>query len=78
MPEELQRQSVANSFEHELVLREQHAFIKSTCQRCGTSESVLSIYDGSLEKWEDEHECQKLPHRSTLALLGRFRSWLSV
>jgi hypothetical protein len=57
MPEELQRQSIANSFEHELVHRKSHYFIKSACKRCGASEGAVSIYDGSLQKWEDEHEC---------------------
>jgi len=78
MPEELQRQSIASSFEHELVNCEPHYFIKSKCKRCGASEEALSIYDGSLEKWEDEHECQKRPYAATLALLGRFRSWLAL
>ena len=67
MPEEIQRQSIANSFEHELVHREPHFFIKSTCKRCGASESVLSIYDGSLEKWEDEHDCQKASSSSDVS-----------
>jgi len=73
MPEELQRQSVAERFEHELVHREPHFFVKSTCKRCGASESDLSVYDGSLEKWEDEHDCKSRPRVETLA---RFRSWL--
>ena len=79
MPEELPSQSIANSFKHELVLREPHShlFIKSMCKRCGAS-GVVSVHDGSLEKWQGEHECQKRPQTATLAFLSRLRSWLSL
>jgi hypothetical protein len=79
MPEELPRQAGANSFKHELVLLEPHShlFIKSMCKRCGAS-GVVSVYDGSLEKWEDGHECQKRPQTATLAFLSRLRSLLSL
>ena len=79
MAEELQRQSIAKSFKHELVLREPHShlFIKSMCKRCGAS-GVVSVYDGSLEKWEDEHDCQNRPQTATLAFLSRLSSWLSL
>jgi hypothetical protein len=33
------------------------------CKRCGAS-GVVSVYDPSLEKWEDEHECQNRPQTS--------------
>jgi hypothetical protein len=75
MSEELQKHS--DNFKHELVYRAPHLSIKSTCKRCGASGSVLSIYDGSLEEWEAEHDCQKRPPVATLALLDRLRSWLS-
>jgi len=77
MPEELPRQAGANSFKHELVVHEPHLLVKSMCKRCGAS-GVVSVYDGSLEKWEDEHECQNRPQTATLAFLGRLRSWLSL
>jgi len=79
MTEEPSSQSIANSFEHELVLRELHShlFIKSMCKRCGAS-GVVSVHDGSLEKWEGRHECQNRPETATLGFFSRLRSWLSL
>jgi hypothetical protein len=79
MPEELPRRAGANSFKHEPVLREPHPhlLVKSMCKRCGAS-GVVSVYDGSLEKWEDGHECKKRPQTATLAFVSRLRSWLSL
>jgi hypothetical protein len=52
--------------------------IISTCTRCGESQ-VLSRYDGSLEKWEREHEanlCRLVAHRMALSNHVKERPYL--
>jgi len=61
------------TFEHELVFRTPQ-LVRSTCDRC--SAFIFGRYsDGSLEKWEREHECNKTVVKVTL--LRRLGSWLS-
>jgi len=64
----------APSFEHELVRREPQ-LVKSTCEQCGASQ-LGCYHDGSLDRWELEHECRKTVAK--VPLLRRFRSWLSL
>jgi hypothetical protein len=40
--------------------------IKSTCKSCGASQ-LVSVRDGTLAKWESQHECPDTP-KTTLRL----------
>jgi hypothetical protein len=35
--------------------------VKSTCIYCGTS-TLGSVLDGSLDQWEEAHDCKAKPH----------------
>ena len=60
------------TFAHELVSRTPQ-LVRSTCARCGTFIFGRDS-DGSLERWQREHKCDKSIARPTP--LGRLRSWL--
>ena len=48
--------------------------IRSTCDRCGAFVAGR-FADGSIKKWEKDHDCAKTVARPML--LRRLRSWLS-
>jgi hypothetical protein len=56
-------------------VRREPQLVKSTCERCGAFH-LGSYHDGSLDKWESEHECRKNAARVTL--FSRLRGWLSL
>lgn len=41
-----------------LVRDEFHLKLRSTCQVCGESH-ILSAADGSLQEWQDGHQCSR-------------------
>ena len=40
------------------VRTESRLLIQSTCRQCGASR-LVSMHDGSLDKWENEHMCKQ-------------------
>jgi hypothetical protein len=49
--------ALCNSFDNDLAYDgEGRAVIKSTCRKCGFFQ-LVRIRDGSLAKWELQHEC---------------------
>jgi hypothetical protein len=46
------------AFSHDAVHTKDRIMIESVCMRCG-ARKLVSIQDGSLEKWEDDHDCGK-------------------
>ena len=53
--------AICSSFDNDLAYdQEGHVIIKSTCRKCGASELVC-VRDGSLAKWQSQHECSPTP-----------------
>ena len=63
------------NFENEIISRLPQMMIKSTCFRCGAI-TIGRYADGSIEKWQREHDCEK-PVREKLDFLNRFHFWLA-
>jgi hypothetical protein len=70
----LGQQRSALTFEHEQVSRSSQ-LIRSTCDRCGAL--IFGRYpDGSLEKWQREHDCDNSVTK--LNPIRRLRSWFHI
>ena len=46
-------------FDHSHARAEDRLLVKSTCKRCGMFK-LVSVHDGSLEKWESSHKCENV------------------
>lgn len=48
----------ADQFTQVGIIADTRMMIVSTCTECGASK-IVSTYDGSLEQWQNEHQCEK-------------------
>jgi hypothetical protein len=46
-------------FAHTIVHKSGRVMIRSSCTQCGAS-NIVSIADGSLQVWENEHVCERV------------------
>ena len=53
-----ERPEKLNPFRHIHIRTEGRLLIQSTCKGCGKSR-IVSKHDGSLEQWEDTHQCEE-------------------
>jgi hypothetical protein len=54
------------AFSHDAVHIKGRIMIESVCLRCGASK-LVSIRDGSLKKWEYDHDCEDRKPREVKA-----------